>query len=137
MVSIVSKALALANTSVREDRHTRKVMPPQRPDLVLTAHIPNIELCILVRYCLDVEAYGGNGRDVLVELELVEDGCMRVSTSRTTNCITAERWWLVKGERILVLPAASRPSINSRISFDPKILAMALEIEPPILSARN
>lgn len=35
---------------------------------------------------------------------------------------------------ILVFPAASRPSINSRISLDPKILAIILDIDAPILS---
>ena len=34
--------------------------------------------------------------------------------------------------RILVLPAASSPSISNRISFDPKILAIIFEIEPPM-----
>lgn len=33
---------------------------------------------------------------------------------------------------LLVFPAASRPSINRRISFDPKILPIILEICPPI-----
>ena len=37
--------------------------------------------------------------------------------------------------RILVLPAASKPSINNRISFDPKILFIIFEIEPPIAPA--
>lgn len=39
-----------------------------------------------------------------------------------------------KSGNVLVFPAASRPSINSRISLDPKILAIILDIEPPILS---
>jgi len=34
--------------------------------------------------------------------------------------------------RILVLPAASRPSINRRISFDPKILSSSLDTELPM-----
>lgn len=34
--------------------------------------------------------------------------------------------------RILVLPAASSPSINRRISLDPKILFIIFEMEPPI-----
>lgn len=50
-------------------------MPPQRTDLVLAADIPDVELGVLVCDGLDVEANGGNGCDVLVELELVEDGC--------------------------------------------------------------
>jgi hypothetical protein len=32
------------------------------------------------------------------------------------------------------LPAASRPSIRRRISFDPKIFPMILETEPPMLA---
>lgn len=47
-------------------------MPPQRPDLVLSTHIPDIELCILVRDGLDVEADCGDSGDVLAELELVK-----------------------------------------------------------------
>jgi hypothetical protein len=35
---------------------------------------------------------------------------------------------------LLVFPAASRPSISRRISFDPKILPIILEICPPILA---
>ena len=46
-------------------------MSPQRADLVLAADIPDVELCVLVCDGLDVEADGGNGGDVLVELELV------------------------------------------------------------------
>ena len=34
--------------------------------------------------------------------------------------------------RILVLPAASSPSISSRISLDPKILFIIFEMEPPM-----
>jgi hypothetical protein len=35
---------------------------------------------------------------------------------------------------VLVLPAASKPNMSRRISLDPKILFIILEIEPPILS---
>ncbi len=61
--------------------HTREVMSPQRPDLVLAADIPDIELCVLVCDGLDVESDGGNGGYVLVELEFVED-CWRGRVSR-------------------------------------------------------
>ncbi len=43
-------------------------MSPQRPNLILAADIPHIELDILVGYGLDVEADGRNGGDVLIEL---------------------------------------------------------------------
>ena len=50
-----------------------EVVPPQRSNLVLPAYVPNIEFHILVGHGLDVEADSRNGRDVLVELELVEN----------------------------------------------------------------
>jgi hypothetical protein len=34
---------------------------------------------------------------------------------------------------VLVLPAASSPSINNLISLDPKILFIILDIDPPIV----
>lgn len=49
-------------------------MTPQRTDLVLAADVPDVELGVLVGDGLDVEADGGDGGDVRVELELVEDG---------------------------------------------------------------
>lgn len=50
-----------------------EVMAPQRSDLVLSTHVPDIELDVLVGNRFDVEADGGDGGDVLVEFELVED----------------------------------------------------------------
>ena len=54
-------------------RRTRKVMSPQRSNFVLSAHIPDIELDILIRDRFDVEADCWDGGDVLIELEFVED----------------------------------------------------------------
>lgn len=58
---------------------TREVMSPQRPDLVLSADVPDIEARVLVRNGLDVESDGGDGVDFAGgagrELESVEDGC--------------------------------------------------------------
>ena len=48
-------------------------MPPQRPNLILSPHIPHIELDILVRHRLDVEAHRRDRRDVLVQLQFVQD----------------------------------------------------------------
>lgn len=48
-------------------------MSPQRSNLVLAADIPDVELDILIRDRLDVEADCRDGGDVLVELEFVED----------------------------------------------------------------
>lgn len=50
---------------------TGEVVPPQRSDLILPTHIPDIELDVLVRDRFDVEAHGGNGGDGLVQLQLV------------------------------------------------------------------
>ena len=44
--------------------------------------------------------------------------------------------WIEYGD-ILVFPAASRPSISSRISLDPKILPIIFDIDPPILFVRH
>lgn len=49
-------------------------MTPKRTDLVLAADVPDVKLGVLVRDRLDVEADGGDGGHVRVELELVEDG---------------------------------------------------------------
>lgn len=102
-------------------------MSPQRTDLVLTADIPDVEFGVLVCDGLDVETDRGDRCHVLVQLEFVEDGYLarRVSTLRT-----AEE--LGRGYS-LVLPAASRPSINRRISLLPKILAIIFDIEPPMV----
>jgi hypothetical protein len=60
----------------------REVVSPQRPDLVLTTDIPDVELGVLVCDGLDVETDRGDCCDILVQLKFVEDGCLarRVST---------------------------------------------------------
>lgn len=40
----------------------------------------------------------------------------------------------VRGWHVLVLPAASRPSISRRISREPKSLAMILDMLPPMMA---
>jgi hypothetical protein len=50
-----------------------EIMPPQRPDLVLTPHIPDGEADVLVLHGFNIESDGGDGGDDLAELELVED----------------------------------------------------------------
>ena len=99
-------------------------MSPERSDLVLSTDVPNIELCVLVRDRFDVEANCRYCCDVRVELELVEYCYVYqlecTSKVKLIQCI------------LLVLPAASSPSISSRISFDPKILFIIFEMDPPI-----
>mmetsp|Transcript_55855 Transcript_55855/g.150446 ORF Transcript_55855/g.150446 Transcript_55855/m.150446 type:complete len:208 (+) Transcript_55855:106-729(+) len=49
------------------------VVAPQRPDLVLAAHVPDREAQVLVLHRLDVEADGRDGRHHLAQLQLVQD----------------------------------------------------------------
>lgn len=51
-------------------------MPPQRPNLVLTTDIPNVELDVPHRHRLDVEADGWDRRNGVGQLERVEDSCL-------------------------------------------------------------
>jgi hypothetical protein len=46
--------------------HTRVVVSPQWPDLVLSTNIPDVELDILVGDTLNVETDSGNSSDVLI-----------------------------------------------------------------------
>ena len=54
-------------------------MPPQRSDLVLPTNIPYVEFDVFICDRFYVETDGRDGRDVLVELELVKNGWMGVS----------------------------------------------------------
>ena len=74
-------------------QHTREVVSPQRTDLVLTADIPDVELGVLVCDGLDVEANGGGCGDVLVKLELVENGCTLVSVVRLRSVCAELAYW--------------------------------------------
>ena len=47
-------------------------MPPKRPNLILSTHIPNIKLNILIRHRLDVKPHCGNRRDILIQLQLIQ-----------------------------------------------------------------
>lgn len=70
----------------------------------------------------------------MVELELVEDGWMPMLAHVAMPllyCMPKRSHDMEAG--VLVFPAASRPSIKSRISLDPKILFIILDIEAPIL----
>lgn len=48
-------------------------MSPQRPNLILSSHIPNIELDILVCNRLDIESDSRNGSDILVQAQSVQN----------------------------------------------------------------
>ena len=49
-------------------------MFPQLPKFLLTSHVPDVELDVLVLDGLDVEADGGDGLLGFVELQLHKDG---------------------------------------------------------------
>ena len=109
--------------------HTREVVPPKRPNLILPSHIPNVKLDILIGDGLDIEADSRDGSDVGVELQLVEDCSSRLLAwlRQAPDCRSSS------DENLLVFPAASKPSMSRRISLDPKILPMIFETWPPIL----
>jgi hypothetical protein len=55
------------------------VVSPEGTDLVLTAHVPYVELHVLICNTLDVESDGRNCGDILVgEFQFVEDCCTSV-----------------------------------------------------------
>jgi len=105
---------------------------PKRSNLVLPAHIPHVELDILIGHCFDVEPDSRNGGNILVEFQLVEDRWLTVSVLQDLRPIWGKRVARLGARHLLVLPAASRPSMSSRISRDPKILPIILDIWLPI-----
>jgi hypothetical protein len=112
---------------------TREIVSPERTDLVLATDIPHVELDVLVCHGLDVEADGRDGRDVLVQPELVEDSC---ATEKGVSSAIVMNGSRKRGEvGALVFPAASSPSIRRRISLDPKTLLINLETCPPMAPA--
>ena len=110
----------------------REVVSPKRSNLVLPAHIPHVELDILIGHGFDVEAHGRDGGNILVQFQLVEDRYLAVSVVQDSRPVW--RNLSPAGTKYsLVLPAASRPSMSKRISRDPKILPIILDIWLPIL----
>lgn len=56
-------------------------MSPERPNLILSPDIPNIELDVLIGDCLDVESHCRDSCHILVQLQLVQyrrlSGCVQ------------------------------------------------------------
>lgn len=103
-------------------------MPPKRPDLVLATDIPDGELDVLVFDGFNIEAYW---RLVVSILRLLK--------SRT--CFDAPIVGIVVTispsfnlYKIVVLPAASRPTIKMRISFFPHNRSKSFENVRPIVA---
>ena len=57
-------------------RAEARVRAPERADLVLAADVPDGHVEVAVLHTLDVEADRRHGRDLLAQLELVQDGCL-------------------------------------------------------------
>ncbi len=49
------------------------IVPPKRTDLILTAHVPDVKLDVLVRNGLYVESHRRDGGDRLSQFEFVKD----------------------------------------------------------------
>lgn len=103
-----------------------EVVPPQRADLVLPTNIPHGELDVLVFNGLDVEACG-NSQYRLATFEKSAGDAPIVGMVVTISPSLSLY-------RIVVFPAASRPTIKIRISFLPHSLSKSFEKVRPILS---
>ena len=91
-----------------------EVVPPQWPQLLLTADVPYGEHHVLVLHLLNVEAYRGYRCEDLANMQLVEDGGLPREGG-------VSGWF---GQRLYAhtrslptFPAASRPSITALISL--------------------
>lgn len=67
-------------------------MSPERTNLVLPTHVPDVKLGVFVRHGLDVEADGRYGCYVGVELELVEDRWGVLVSSRMLRSLVSDSW---------------------------------------------
>jgi hypothetical protein len=99
-----------------------EVMSPQRSDFVLSTHIPNGELDILVFNGLNIEADGWDGGD---------------DFSQSAHGKQCPPLWGIMSHfnlyRIVVFPAASRPTMRMRISFFPRNRSNNFEIVRPMM----
>jgi hypothetical protein len=103
-------------------------MPPERSDLVLTADIPHSELDVLVLDCLNIEACNG---DISTRPEL----CEWFGADEPMVGIVVTISPSLSLYRIVVFPAASKPTIKIRISFFPHSLSNSFENVIPMLAA--
>ena len=73
---------------VHDDDHrvgVLEVVAPERPDFVLPTNVPHRHLQVLVLDLLDVEADRRDGRDQLVELQLVEHAVLPAASRPTSR----------------------------------------------------
>jgi hypothetical protein len=119
-----------------------EVVPPQGSDLVLPTNVPNSELDVLVLDSLDVESWEmirrcryivsrclftdrGNSSAVDIDISLLSDP----AKSRDTYTISPS----LSLYRMVVFPAASRPTIKILISFFPHSLSNNFENVRPMI----
>jgi len=99
-------------------------MPPERADLILTADIPHGELDVLVLDGLNVEAWFPKSTRCPCSL-LSDDNIPMVGMVVTISPSFSLY-------RMVVFPAASRPTIRMRISFFPHSLSKSFENVRPM-----
>lgn len=103
-------------------------MTPKRSDLVLTTDIPDCEGDVLIFDGLHVETNRRNSRDDLSQLELVH---YRVSDNSHVEQRNRQGCVARITLQMVVLPAASKPTIRIRISRLPKRPWSSFEMERP------
>jgi len=103
-------------------------MSPKRSDLVLTTDIPDGELDVLVVDGLDVKTYIDS---ILVRPHYLDTKGL-VDAPIVGIVVTISPSFSLY--RMVVLPAASRPTIKMRISFFPHSLSRSLEKLMPMLA---
>ena len=99
-----------------------KVMSPQRSDLILTADVPHCKADVLVFNCLDVETCKRKAKQSS-NYRLTVTLALKSSLSSEQLPIVGMVVTISPSlslYRIVVLPAASRPTIKILISFLPK-----------------
>ena len=98
-----------------------KVMSPQRSDLVLTADVPHCKADVLVFNRLDVETCKRKAKQ---QLSIDCDTCVKEQFLSSEQLPIVGMVVTISPSlslyRIVVLPAASRPTIKILISFLPK-----------------
>jgi hypothetical protein len=111
-----------------------EVMSPQRSDLVLSTNIPDSELNVLIFDGLDVKAYY---KDVLAFFysdprQYINDMGNRICIPIVGIVVTISPSFSLY--RIVVFPAASKPTMRILISFFPHSLSNSFENVRPMMS---
>ena len=123
-----------------------EVVSPQRPDLILSTDVPHRELNVLVFDSLDVEAYWEHGklgfhRDQKVagaaDSPMVGIVVLSGSAGQSDQRLGGKTYTISPSfnlYKMVVFPAASRPTIKIRISFFPHSLSKSFENVNPMFT---